>query len=393
MEMKKWMLAIASFASAVLLTACSDVPTSNTAAGDAAGTKIGTTIKVGFNLELSGVTSSYGQFEEKGAKLAIKEINADGGVDGKKLQAISKDNKSETAEAATVATALTSEGANIIIGPATSGASGASISSVTSAGVPMISPSGTQTNLVADKSGKVQDYFFRATFTDENQAEFMAEYATANLQAKKVVLYYDNSSDYAKGIADTFKDSFDGEVVAEATFASGDKDFQAAITKFKNADFDAIVMPGYYNETGSITKQIREAGIDAPILGPDGFDSPQFAQLATKSASNSVYYLSAFVISASEKAQAFYDAYVAEYGEEPSMFSALAYDAVHMAAKAAEGAKTSIDIKNNLAALKDFEGVTGTVSIDKEHNVVKTVYVVGLKNGEQDTIDTIRIDK
>lgn len=393
MKTKKLALAVASFASAVLLAACSDVSTSNSAAGNAAGTKVGDTIKVGFNLELSGNVSSYGQAEEKGAQLAVKEINAAGGVDGKDLEVISKDNKSETAEAATVATSLTSEGANVIIGPATSGAAGASIAPLTSAGVPMISPSGTQTNLVVDKSGKVQDYFFRATFTDENQGEFLAEYASANLQAKKVILYYDNSSDYAKGIADTFKDSFDGEVVAEATFASGDKDFQAAITKFKDADFDAIIMPGYYNETGTITKQVREAGIDAPILGPDGFDSPQFSELATTAAATDVYYLSAFLTSASEKAKAFSEAYEAEYGEEPSMFAALAYDSVYMAAQAAEGAKTSVDIKDNLAALKDFEGVTGTMSIDKEHNVVKTVFVVGLKNGEQDSVDTVAVDK
>ncbi|HFI0235364.1 TPA: ABC transporter substrate-binding protein [Streptococcus suis] len=390
MKKRKFAMALVSFASAALLAACGTVSSTNSSA---TGTEIGETVKIGYNLELSGNISSYGQTEEKGANLAVKEINAAGGIDGKQIEVITKDNKSETAEAATVATSLVSEGANVIIGPATSGASAASIANVTSAGVPMISPSGTQTNLVVNSDGDVQEYFFRATFTDGYQGQIMAQYATENLSAKKVVLYYDNSSDYGKGIADAFKEAYSGEIVSEITFASGDKDFQAALTKLKDLEFDAIIMPGYYNETGTIVKQARGLGIDVPVLGSDGFDSPQFTELATASAATNVYYLSAFVTSASEKAKAFYDAYVAEYGEEPSMFSALAYDSVYMAAEAAKGAKTSVELKDNLAALKDFEGVTGTMSIDAEHNVVKSVYVVGLTEGKQSSVDTVSVSE
>ncbi|HFU4122694.1 TPA: ABC transporter substrate-binding protein [Streptococcus suis] len=390
MKKRKFAMALVSFASAALLAACGTVSSTNSSA---TGTEIGETVKIGYNLELSGNISSYGQTEEKGANLAVKEINAAGGIDGKEIEVITKDNKSETAEAATVATSLVSEGANVIIGPATSGASAASIANVTSAGVPMISPSGTQTNLVVNSDGDVQEYFFRATFTDGYQGQIMAQYATENLSAKKVVLYYDNSSDYGKGIADAFKEAYSGEIVSEITFASGDKDFQAALTKLKDLEFDAIIMPGYYNETGTIVKQARGLGIDVPVLGSDGFDSPQFTELATASAASNVYYLSAFVTSASDKAKAFYDAYVAEYGEEPSMFSALAYDSVYMAAEAAKGATTSVELKDNLAALKDFEGVTGTMSIDAEHNVVKSVYVVGLTEGKQSSVDTVSVSK
>lgn len=388
MKKRKFAVALATVASAALLAACGNVSTTNS---NAQGLPVGETVKIGYNLELSGAVSSYGQTEEKGANLAVKEINAAGGIGGKKIEVITKDNKSETAEAATIATSLASEGVNLVIGPATSGASAASIPSVTSVGVPMISPSGTQTNLVVNDKGEVQDYFFRATFTDGYQGEIMAKYAAENLSAKKVVLYYDNSSDYGKGVAESFKKSYSGEIVSEITFASGDKDFQAALTKLKNQEFDAIVMPGYYNETGTIVKQARGLGIDKPILGSDGFDSPQFTELATASAASNVYYLSAFVTSASDKASAFHDAYKKEYNEEPSMFSALAYDAVYMAAKAAKGAADSVAIKDNLANLKDFEGVTGKMSIDKEHNVLKSVYVVGLTNGEQSSVDTVSI--
>ncbi|HFR3538094.1 TPA: ABC transporter substrate-binding protein [Streptococcus suis] len=390
MKTRKFAVALATFASAALLAACGTVSTTNSSA---AGSSVGDTFKIGYNLELSGAVSSYGQTEEKGANLAVKEINAAGGIDGKQIEVVTKDNKSETAEAASVATSLASEGVNLVIGPATSGASAASIPALTSAGIPMISPSGTQTNLVVNDKGEVQDYFFRATFTDGYQGQIMAKYATENMSAKKVVLYYDNSSDYGKGVAEAFKKAYTGEIVSEITFASGDKDFQAALTKLKDAEFDAIIMPGYYNETGTIVKQARGLGLNQPILGSDGFDSPQFTELATASAASNVYYLSAFVTSASDKAKAFYDAYKKEYNEEPSMFSALAYDSVYMAAKAAEGAADSKTIKDNLAALKDFEGVTGTMSIDKEHNVVKSVYVVGLTNGEQSSVDTVSISE
>lgn len=388
MKTNTFKVALVSFASAMLLAACGNVSSTNPSA---TGTEVGETIKIGYNLELSGAVSSYGQTEKNGADLAVKEINAAGGVDGKKIEVIAKDNKSETAEAATIATSLASEGANIIIGPATSGASGASIASATSTGVPMISPSGTQTDLVVNSEGKVQDFFFRATFTDGYQGEIMADYATKNLSAKKVVLYYDNSSDYGKGVAESFQKAYKGEIVSTITFASGDKDFQAALTKLKGLDFDAIIMPGYYNETGTIVKQARGLGIDKPILGSDGFDSPLFAELATASAANKVYYLSAFVLSASERAKAFHEAYTKEYGEAPSMFSALAYDSVYMAAEAAKGSKNSTEVKDNLAALKDFDGVTGKMSIDKDHNVVKSVYVVSLKDGKADTVDTVSL--
>ncbi|NQJ70197.1 ABC transporter substrate-binding protein [Streptococcus suis] len=386
MKTRKFAVALATFASAALLAACGTVSSTNSSAQGAA---IGDTFKIGYNLELSGAVSSYGQNEEKGANLAVKEINAAGGIGGKQIEVITKDNKSETAEAATVATSLASEGANIVIGPATSGAAAASIPALTSAGVPMITPSGTQTNLVVNDKGEVQDYFFRATFTDGYQGQVMAKYATENLSAKKVVLYYDNSSDYGKGVAEAFKKAYAGEIVSEITFASGDKDFQAALTKLKDAEFDAIVMPGYYNETGTIVKQARGLGITQPVLGSDGFDSPQFTELATDSAATNVYYLSGYVTSASDKAKAFSEAYKKEYNEEPNMFAALAYDAVYMAAKAAEGAADSKALKDNLAALKDFEGVTGTMSVDAEHNVVKSVYIVGLTDGEQTSVDTI----
>lgn len=145
----------------------------------------------------------------------------------------------------------------------------------------MLTPSGTQDDLTVDANG-TKKFVFRTTFKDSYQGKVLAAYSYNNLNAKKVVLYYDNASDYAKGIADEFKREYKGQIVTEATFASGDKDYQSALTKFKDLDYDAIVMPGYYTETGIITKQARDLGIDKPILGPDGFSDAKFTELAGK---------------------------------------------------------------------------------------------------------------
>ncbi|MGT2666300.1 ABC transporter substrate-binding protein [Streptococcus rifensis] len=394
MTSKKLAMTLLTFASAAFLVACGEVGGSNSTSNSGsseqtASNAIGDTIKVGYNFELSGNVASYGNTEKNGADLAVEEINAAGGIDGKKVEVISKDNKSETAESATVATSLVAEGAHVIIGPATSGASAAATANVTRGGVPMITPSGTQDNLVYAADGTtVNEFFFRATFVDSFQGDLLASYATDTLKAEKVVLYYDNSSDYAKGIADSFKENYTGEIVETLTFASGDKDYQAALTKIKDLDFDAIIMPGYYEETGAIVKQARDLGIDAPIAGPDGFDSPVFLEKAGTAATD-VHYLSGFSTEGSEKAKKFYDAYVAKYGEEPSMFSALAYDSVYMAAEAAQGASTSVDIKDNLAKLSDFEGVTGTMSVDENHNVVKSAYVISFTDGKVSGVEVL----
>ncbi|HFH7487826.1 TPA: ABC transporter substrate-binding protein [Streptococcus agalactiae] len=319
---KRLSLGALVLASTVLLAACGNVG----GGASSTGTKIGKDIKVGYNWELSGNVSSYGNSMKNGADLAVKEINAAGGVGGKKLKVLSQDNKSENAEAATVATNLVTKGANVIIGPATSGAAASSTPKVNAAAVPMIAPAATQDNLVYGSDGKtLNQYFFRATFVDNYQGKLLSQYATDNLKAKKVVLFYDNSSDYSKGVAKSFKESYSGKIVDSMTFSAGDTDFQASLTKLKGKEYDAIVMPGYYTETGLIVKQARDLGISKPVLGPDGFDSPKFVQSATPVGASNVYYLTGFTTQGSTKAKAFHDHYVKAYGEEPSMFSALSY--------------------------------------------------------------------
>ena len=379
------------FLAALVLVGCNKSPD---VTANATGTTIGDTLKIGVNLELTGSVAAYGNAEKNGINLAVEQISKAGGVDGKKIEVITKDNKSENAEASTAATNLAVQSqVNAMIGPATSGAVAAASLNAQKTGVPLLTPSGTQDDLTIDKDG-VKKYIFRTTFQDSFQGQVLAQYAYQNLNAKKVVLYYDNSSDYAKGIAEEFQRVYPGEIVTVATFASGDKDFQSALTKFKDLDYDAIVMPGYYTETGIITKQARDMGIEVPILGPDGFNDDSFGDLAGVANTHDVYYVSGYSTKTalSDKATQFIEAYKRKYGSEPNMFAALAYDSVYMIAEAAKGAKTSIDIADNLAKLSQFDGVTGTMTIDKDHNPIKTALMVKMENGAEASAEAVEIN-
>ena len=379
---KKFALSLVALASVAVLAACGEVKSgaSNTT-GNPIDEKV---VKIGFNFEETGAVASYGSSEQKGAQLAVDEINAAGGIDGKQIEVVDKDNKSETAEAASVSTNLVTQSkVAAIVGPATSGATAAAVANATQAGVPLISPSATQDGLT-----KGQDFLFIGTFQDSFQGKIISNYVSNKLNAKKVVLYTDNSSDYAN----SFRDSFTGESVADETFVSGDTDFQAALTKIKDKDFDAIVLPGYYTEAGKIVNQARGMGIDKPIIGGDGFNGAEFVQQATAERASNIYFISGFstTVDVSDKAKAFLEAYRAKYNEDPSTFAALAYDSVYLVANAAKGAKTSVDLKNNLAKTQNFEGVTGQTSFDADHNTVKTAFMMTMNNGKVEAAEVVK---
>lgn len=385
MKLKSLGIIAAAGLAALTLTACGATPGSGSAASK--GTEIGKTFKLGYDLELSGGVAAYGNAGKNGANLAVDEINKAGGIDGKQITVISKDNKSDNAEAASVVSNLiNNDKVNAVIGSMISGAVKSMTPNITKGAVPLVTPAGTDDTLTVT-NGKVNEYIFRSTFQDSYQGKVLANYTTNELKAKKVVLYYDNSSDYAKGIAKSFEKTYDGKIVDKVSFQSGDKDFQATLSKLKGEDFDAIVMPGYYNETGLITKQARELGIEQPILGGDGFADPTFITLAGDAATTNVYYVSGYSAKAlaNDTTTKFIAAYQAKYKSEPSMFDALSYDAVYMVKQAAEDtkAKTSVDVKDGLAKLKNFKGATGEITVDKDHNPVKEAVVIKLENGKE----------
>lgn len=385
---RKTLVATILMASMTILAACTQVPVAD--GSKAKGTEIGETIKVGFNFENTGSVAAYGSVEQKGALLAVEEINEAGGVDGKQIEVISKDNKSETQEAASVSTNLAiQQQVNAIVGPATSGATAAAIPKATIAGVPVISPSATQDGLTAG-----QDFLFVGTFQDSYQGRIIAKYVSDNLNAKKVALFTDNSSDYAKGISKSFKEAYGGDIVIEETFIAGDTDFQAALTKMKGKDFDAMVLSGYYTEAGKIVNQMRGMGLNQPVVGGDGLNSEEFVQQATAEKANDIYFVSGFssTVKTNDEAESFKKAYKERFNEEPSTFSALAYDSMKMMAKAMEGAENSIQIRDNLTKIKDYEGVTGKTSFDADHNTTKSAFMMTMQNGKVEEAVSVQPD-
>ena len=352
-------------------------------------------IKIGINYELSGGVATYGQSSVEGIELALEQINAAGGVNGKKLKAVKYDTKSEPAEATTLASKLmTRDKVVAVLGPATSGSFKATIPVAEKNKIPVASGSATADDVTYDSNG-VKDYAFRICFSDSTQGDVMATYALQNLSKKNAVIIKDSSSDYAKGLAASFKKTFEaggGAIVAEEAYLDNDTDFNAIITSIKGKDFDVIFIPGYYEEVGLIIKQARAQGINQPILGADGFDSPELKNLAGAKALNDVYFSNHYSsLDTNPTVVEFIETYKKKYNKQPDAFAALGYDLARYVADAVGRAEKpdGESVKKALEETKDFDGVTGTFSIDDKHNAVKAIVVIGLKDGEQSTIDKI----
>lgn len=385
-----WKVLASGTIAASMLVGCS----SGGAANEAVTLSEGDTVKIGLNYELSGNVATYGQAMNKGTELAIKQYNES--EDAKyKAEAVSMDNKSDSGEAYSIATKLMTEDQVVMqVGPATSGDSIATYPAADENQTPVLSPAVTQNGGMLKEDGSAYEYAWRVCFEDSAQASAMAVFAHENLGKTKAVVYSDATSDYAKGLAEDFVSKFEalgGEVVAQESYSSGDTDFNAALSKISEEDFDVLYVPGYYSESGLIIKQARDAGISQTILGPDGMDSPKLAELAGEENLNDVYFTTAYTtVDASEELTSFIEAYKAEYNEEPDMFSVLAYDATNLGLQALEEAQETGEALNEAIKNIEFTGLTGSFTFDEEHTPLKKVLVVELQNGEQ--VNPVEVD-
>ncbi len=350
----------------------------------------GDAINVGINVELSGGVASYGTNARDGAILAIEEINKAGGVLGKQLKPIERDCKSIADEAMSISAALVGEKIVAQIGPLTSGDVAGSTPVMMENKVPLIAPAATAANVtVDDKTGKTRDYIFRVCFIDPFQGTLMAKFASEDMNAKKAVIYCDNSSDYGKGLAQYFEKTFTangGAILAQEGFVKDDRDFRAALTKIKGLNPDFIYVPGYYQEVAPLIKQARELGITAPIGGCDGWDSPDMVSVAGNAALNNTYFTNHY--SSQDKdpqVVKFVEAFKAKYNKEPDAFAALGYDSVQIMVQGLKnaGEANSVKLTEALAKIKDFNGITGKMSIDDQHNPVKAGVILEFKDGQQ----------
>ena len=348
----------------------------------------GDTIKVGANFELTGNVANYGNATIEGLQLAIDEANEAGGINGKKIELVSVDDKSEAAESINAPTKLISDDdVKVIVGPATTGLELAETQTATDAKVPIIAPCATSPEATVE-NGKVKPYVFRSCFIDPQQGEVMATFAAKELKAKTAVIYVDNSSDYSKNLAKVFKEKFEaagGKVVMEEAFLQKDQDFKATLTKLKTANADVMFVPAYYEEVGKIVKQAREMGINSAILGTDGWDDTKVVDIAGADALNNTFFSTHYSEKDAE-VQGFIEAYKKKFNRAPNVFAALGYDAGKMLVDALKraGSGDTEKIREALEATKDLKVGTGTISMDKNHNPIKTAVILEMKNGEKE---------
>lgn len=348
----------------------------------------GDTIKIGANLELSGGAASYGQSIAEGLELAIEEINKEG-INGKKIELVKVDNKSDAAEATSGAIKLISQDKVVaIIGAATSTNTLAQVQVAQDNKIPLITPAGTNPT-VTNKDGKVNDFVFRTCFIDPFQGTVAAKFAIDDLKVKNAAILIDSSSDYSKGLASSFKKAFEengGKIVAEEAYVAKDTDFRATLTRIKSANPEFLFLPGYYEEVGLIVKQARELGIKVPIMGGDGWDSPTLVEIAGPEALNNTFITNHYSSGDPDpKIQDFIKAFKAKYNKSPDAFNALGYDTAYFLADAIKraGDADPVKIKEALAQTKDLSLVSGTLTLDENHDPIKSAAILEYKNGEQ----------
>ena len=347
-------------------------------------------IKIGVNMEMTGGAATYGTAAVDGLKLAVKEVNAKGGINGKKVELVIVDNKSDAAESTNAITKLiTDDKVCAVFGPATTSAVLAEIQVSEDNKVPILAPLATGAIVTVDQ-GAVRPFAFRACFIDPFQGKVLAEFLSKDLAVKNVAMLVDNSSDYSKGIAavitaDLGKSGV--KIVANEAYLQKDQDFKATLTKIKAQNPQALVVPGYAEEAAKIVKQARELGMTCPIVGADGWDSPILVEVAGAKNMNNTYFTNHYSSQDPDPAvRKFVDDFKAEYGgKEPSFAAAISYDGAYLLFDAIKraGGTDSEKIATALGNTKDLQLMMGKLSMDANHNPLKSAVIIEYKDGKQ----------
>ncbi|MCO6429508.1 MAG: ABC transporter substrate-binding protein [Deltaproteobacteria bacterium] len=338
-------------------------------------------IRVGEVGSLTGLEATFGTSTHQGIELAVKKINAEGGINGRKVDLITLDNQGKADEAATATTRLvTQDGVVAILGEVASSRSLAMAPIAQSYKVPMISPSST--NPAVTQQG---DHIFRVCFIDPFQGEVMAKFALNGLKIERVAIMTDVKNDYSIGLVEFFRKNFvegGGKIVMEQSYSNGDTDFKAQLTSIASHNPEAIFVPGYYGDVALIARQAREVGIKAPLLGGDGWDSPKLLEIGGASLNGSYFSSHYSPQDTSPRIQGFIKEFKDAYGLVPDGLAATGHDAMLVLADAMKRAKslTPSDIRDAIAATKDFPGVTGNITIDENRNARKPAVVLKIED-------------
>jgi branched-chain amino acid transport system substrate-binding protein len=341
---------------------------------------------------LTGSIASFGQSTHKGVALAVEEVNAGGGVLGRKIRLITEDDQGKPEEALTAVTKLISKDrVSALIGEFASSNSLAAAPFAQQSRIPMVSHGSTN-----PKVTQIGDYIFRVCFIDPFQGEVMAKFARNTLKLDRVAILRDIKSDYSVGLADYFTKSFTalgGTVVADESYSAGDKDFNAQLTALKGKTPAAIFVPGYYTEVGLIARQARKLGVHAILLGGDGWDSDKLWEIGGEALNGSYFSNHYSVDNPAPVIQGFVEQFKARYdGEKPDALAALGYDAAKVLIDAIRraGSDDPKAIRDSLATTQGFAGITGIISLNENRDAVKSAVVLEVKDGKfvyKETVD------
>ncbi|HBG10598.1 MAG TPA: hypothetical protein DDX25_11360 [Firmicutes bacterium] len=350
----------------------------------------GDVIKIGLISSLTGSVSTYGQSVRNAVTMAVDDINASGGILGRQISLIILDDKGDGTEAAQAARRLIDrENVALILGPVITPSVMAVAPICQAAGVPMLTPTGT-----GDQITTVGDFIFRGAYKDSFQGRIMAQFAAENLGLKEAAIIYDVANDYSVGLRNAFKTTFEelgGKIIAEESYSTGDTDFSAQLTSLAMRNPQALFIPDYYSTAGPILMQARLMGMDAVMLGVDGWDSPDLSALAGgfEEGGYIVNHYSGDVDS--PVTQGFIAQYTAAFGQAPDALAALAYDGVMIVTKALEAAGSTDPeaLKQALGTVEAIEGATGTIKMDPEGTPIKSAVILKITNGKWELVDRI----
>lgn len=349
-------------------------------------------IRVGGYFGLTGPNASFGQDSAKGIRLALEEL--EGGT-GPAIRFILHDDRCRQEDVPVVLNKLIkNDKVVVVIGEVASSLSLQGAPICQESGVPMVSPSSTNPRVT-----EIGDYIFRTCFTDTQQGAAMAQFALEHVKAASAALIYPQDNDYSVGLARSFADAFaaaGGKVVADEAFGKDQVDFSTELQLIKKQRPDVLFAPVYYKEAGLIARQARAMDLDIPILGGDGWDAASVAEVGGAATNNCFFGNHYSKDDDSEAVQAFVRGFRERWGEAPSAMAATAYDAMKIVAAALAACADPTDraqVRDALAAVQGYQGLTGTISIDRNRNAVKDVVVLELVDGVQTYVTTIPAPK
>jgi len=373
------------FLTIILAVALAGCPTKNeTGGGGGNAATNGGDLLIGEYGSLTGAQATFGQSTHNAIMMAMDEINAAGGVNGRKIKVLTEDDQSKSEEASTAVTKLISQNSVLaVLGEVASSNSIAGADVCQANKVPMITPSST--NPQVTKKG---DYIFRVCFTDDYQGENIARYAATQLHIKRAAILTDVKNDYSTGLTSTIErvfTSLGGQIVGKSSYSNGDNDFHSQLASIRATNPEAIFVPGYYTDVGQIAIQARELGMKQPLLGGDGWESPKLIEIGGRALDGSMYTNHYFYADETPVVRNFVQRYKDRYGAIPDGMAALGYDAARVLADALKRAKKldGASIRDAIAATRNFDGVTGTITIGPDRNAVgKKIIIEEVKNGQ-----------